>query len=41
VVLFVLFCGTVEICWLFPLEIIIDSVNDMAAISKSQENKDI
>ena len=41
VVLFVLFCGTVEICWLFPLEIIIDSVNDIAAMSISQLNKDI
>ncbi len=35
------FCGTLGICWLVPLEIIIDSVNDMAAISSSHLNKDI
>ncbi len=41
VVYFVLFCGTVEICSLLPLEIIIDSVNDIAAMSISHLNKDI
>ena len=41
VVYFVLFCGTVEICSLLSLEIIIDSVNDIAAISISHLNKDI
>ncbi len=35
------FCGTLEICWLVLLEIIIDSVNDMAAINISHLNKDI
>ncbi len=35
------FCGTVEICWLVPLEIIIDSDNVMAAISISHVSKDI
>jgi hypothetical protein len=37
----VVFCGTLEICWFLPIEIIIDSVNDMAAISSSHLNKDI
>ena len=36
VVWFVVFCGTLEICCLLPVEVIIDSVNDMAAISRSQ-----
>jgi hypothetical protein len=36
VVWVVVLCGTLEICWLLPVEVIIDSVNDMAAISKSQ-----
>ncbi len=35
------FCGTVEICWLVPLKTIIDSANDMAAISDSHLNMDI
>ncbi len=35
------FCGTLEICWLVPLEIIIDSANDMAAINDSHLNMDI
>ncbi len=35
------FCGILKICWFVPLEIIIDSANDMAAISISQLNKDI
>ncbi len=41
VVYFVLFCGTVEICFLISVEIINGSVNDMAAISISHLNKDI
>jgi len=32
----VVVCGTLEICCLLPVEVIIDSVNDMAAISRSQ-----
>ncbi len=35
----VVFCGTLEICWFVPLTIIIDSANDMAAISISHVNK--
>ncbi len=35
------FRGTLEIWWFVSLEIIIDSANDMAAISISQLNKDI
>jgi hypothetical protein len=41
VVWFVLFCGRVVICLLIHLEIYIDSVNDMAAISMSHLNNDI
>ena len=41
VVWFVLFCGRVVICLLIHLEIYIDSVNDMAAISISHLNNDI
>ena len=33
------FRDSVETCWLVPLEIIIDSANDMAAISISHLNK--
>ncbi len=36
-----LFCGTVVICLFVPLEIINDSVNDMAVISISHLNRDI
>jgi hypothetical protein len=36
VVWVVVLCGTLEIVWFLPVDIIIDSVNDMAAISKSQ-----
>ena len=34
-------CGRLVICLLIPLEIYIDSVNDMAVISISHLNKDI
>jgi hypothetical protein len=37
----VLFCGTVVICLFIHLEIVNDSVNDMAVISISHLNKDI
>ncbi len=36
-----LFCGRLVICLLIHLEIYIDSVNDMAAISMSHLNNDI
>ena len=36
-----LFCGRLVICLLIHLEVYIDSVNDMAAISMSHLNKDI
>ena len=41
VVRFVLFCGREVICLLIHLDIYIDSVNDMAAISMSHLNNDI
>ena len=41
VVKFVVFCGKLVIPFLISVEIINDSVNDMAAISISHLNKDI
>ncbi len=41
VVYIVVFCGTLVFCWFLPLEIIIDSANDMVAISINHLNKDI
>ncbi len=35
----IVFCGTLEIRWFVPLGIVIDSANDMAAISISHLNK--